>query len=71
MKKPTQYPEAASAKEISSVKQLDPATCTKPMKSRKEITHKKKLILQRDLEKLIHVLVFLIFYHFSQTMKKN
>ena len=42
----------------------------RPMKGRKEITLKEKIDLQRNFEKLILVLVFLIFYHFPHIMMK-
>ena len=42
----------------------------RPIKGTKEITNIEKLILQRNLEELILVLVFLIFYHFPQAMTR-
>ena len=43
----------------------------RPIKGRKEITQIETFILQRNLEKLILVLVFLVFfYHFPQTMMR-
>ena len=42
----------------------------RPIKGTKELTNIEKLILQRNLEELILVLVLLIFYHFPQAMMR-